>query len=57
MLEPKDELFLTLVRLRVNIREKVLAANYKISVAEVSRIFVTWLDLIYSRLIQLPIRA
>ena len=53
-LEPKDELFLTLARLRVNIPEKVLADNYKISVAEVSRIFVTWLDLIYSRLVQLP---
>ena len=57
LLEPKDELFLTLVRLRVNIPEKVLADNYKISVAEVSRIFVTWLDLIYSRLVQLPIWA
>ena len=43
LLEPRDELFLTLVRLRVNIPEKVLADNYKISVAEVSRIFVTWL--------------
>ena len=57
LLEPRDELFLTLVRLRVNIPEKILADNYKISVAEVSRIFVTWLDLIYSRLIQLPIWA
>ena len=57
LLEPKDELFLTLVRFRVNIRGKVLADNYKICVAEVSRIFVTWLDLIYSRLIQLPIWA
>ena len=53
-LEPKHELFLTLACLRVNIPEKVLADNYKISVAEVSRIFVTWLDLIYSRLVQLP---
>ena len=43
-LEPKDELFLTLARLRVNIPEKVLADNYKISVAEVSRIFVTCLS-------------
>ena len=53
-LEPKDELFLTLARLWVNIPENVLADNYKISVAEVSRIVVTWLDLIYSRLVQLP---
>ena len=38
----------------MTIPEKVLADNFKISVAEVSRIFVTWLDLIYSRLVQLP---
>ncbi|KAK2561777.1 hypothetical protein P5673_015162 [Acropora cervicornis] len=34
-LQPKDELFLTLARLRVNIPKKVLADNYKISVAEI----------------------
>ena len=34
LLESKDELFLMLVRLRVNILENVLADNYKISVAE-----------------------
>ena len=54
-LEPDDELFLTLCRLRVNIPDKVLADNYNISVSEVSRIFATWLDLLYSRLIQLPV--
>ena len=43
-LEPDDELFLTLCRLRVNMREKVLAHNYNISVSQVSRIFATWLD-------------
>ena len=52
-LEPDDELFLTLCRLRVNMREKVLAHNYNISVSQVSRIFATWLDLLFSRLIQL----
>ena len=41
----------------VNIPEKVLADNYNISVSEVSRIFATWLDLLYSRLIQLPVWA
>ena len=56
-LEPEDELFLTLCRLRVNIPEKVLADNYNMSVSEVSRIFATWLDLLYSRLIQLPVWA
>ena len=56
-LEPDDELFLTLCRLRVNIPEKVLADNYNISVSGVSRIFATWLDLLFSRLIQLPVWA
>ena len=53
-LEPKDQLVLTLARLRVNIAEKILADNYKISVGKVSRIHFTRLDLIYSRLGQLP---
>ena len=56
-LEPDDELFLTLCRLRVNMREKVLAHNYNISVSQVSRIFATWLDLLFSRLIQLLVWA
>ena len=56
-LEPDDELFLTLCRLKVNIPEKVLADNYNISVSEVSRIFATWLDLLFTRLIQLPVWA
>ena len=37
--------------------EKVLAHNYNISVSQVSRIFATWLDLLFSRLIQLPVWA
>ena len=56
-LEPDDKLCLTLCRLRVNIPEKVLADNYNIVVSEVSRIFATWLDLLFSRLIQLPVWA
>ena len=56
-LEADDELFLTLCRLRFNIPEKVLADNYNISVSEVSSIFATWLDLPFSRLIQLPVWA
>ena len=34
-----------------------MADNYNMSVPEVSRIFATWLDLLYSRLIQLPVWA
>ena len=56
-LEADDELFLTSCRLRFNIPEKVLADNYNISVSEVSSIFATWLDLPFSRLIQLPVWA
>ena len=56
-LEPEDEFFLTLCRLRFNTPEKVLADNYNLSVSKVSRIFATWLDLLYSRMIQLPVWA
>ena len=52
---PIDELFLTLTRLRVNMPEKVLADQFKISITEVSWIVVTWIDFLYTRLIQLPI--
>ena len=54
---PIDELFLTLTRLRVNMPEKVLADQFKISITEVSWIVVTWIDFLYTRLIQLPIWA
>ena len=37
--------------------DKVLADNYNPSVSEVSRIFASWLDLLYSKLIQLPVWA
>ena len=39
----------------VNVPEKSYDSNYKISVAEVFRVFVSWLDLIYYRLEPLPI--
>jgi len=45
-LEPEDDLFLTLCRLRVNIPDKVLADNYNVSVPEGLRIFATWLHLL-----------
>ncbi|XP_020898606.1 uncharacterized protein LOC110237362 [Exaiptasia diaphana] len=54
---PADELFLTLSRLRVNMAEKVLADQFRISVSEVSRIFATYLDFMYTRFIQLDIWA
>ena len=45
---PIDELFLTMARLRVNIPEKVLSDWYKISVSEVSRIFITWVNFMFT---------
>ncbi|KAK3755325.1 hypothetical protein QZH41_002742 [Actinostola sp. cb2023] len=54
---PADELCLTLCRLRINMSGKVLADQFKISTSEVSRIFVTYLDYIYTRFIQLDIWA
>ncbi|CAH3117632.1 unnamed protein product [Porites lobata] len=54
---PIDELFLTMARLRVNIPEKVLSDWYKISVSEVSRIFITWVNFMFTRFMQLPIWA
>ena len=51
---PIDELFMTMARLRVNLPEKILADWYKISTSEVSRIFVTWLNFLFTRLTQLP---
>lgn len=46
-----------LCRLRVNMSEKVLADNFRISIANVSRIFATYLDFMYTRFIQLNIWA
>ena len=57
ILLPIDELFLTMAQLRVNIPEKVLSDWYKISVSEVSRIFITWVNFMFTRFMQLPIWA
>ena len=56
-IEPIEELFITLCRLRVNIPEKVLSDSYGISMSEISRIFATCKDFLSSRLVQLPIWA
>ena len=54
---PTDKLFLTMARPRVNIPEKVLSDWYKLSGSEVSRIFITWVYFMFTRLMQLPIWA
>ncbi|XP_065904132.1 uncharacterized protein [Dysidea avara] len=49
-----DELFLTLVRLRLNLKEQDLANRFEISLSSVSRIFTTWINFCYLRLGSLP---
>ncbi|XP_065067516.1 uncharacterized protein LOC135693070 [Rhopilema esculentum] len=53
----EQELFLVLVRLRCGLLEKDIAYRAGISVGHFSRIFITWIDFLYTRLRQLPIWA
>ena len=50
-----NELFLTLVRLRLNLKEHDLARRFDISPSSVSRVFITWINFMYLRLGMLPI--
>ena len=50
-----NELFLTLVRLRLNLKEHDLARRFDISLSSVSRVFITWINFMYLRLGMLPI--
>ena len=50
-----NELFLTLVRLRLNLKEHDLSKRFDISLSSVSRIFVTWINFMYLRLGMLSI--
>eukprot|EP00118_Oscarella_pearsei_P023006 m.270809 g.270809 ORF g.270809 m.270809 type:complete len:92 (+) comp40544_c2_seq26:1164-1439(+) len=43
-------MFLTLARLRLGLREEDLAYRFDISPSTVSRIFITWINLVYLRL-------
>ena len=49
-LQPIDELFLTLVRLRLSSLEQDLAHRFNISIATVSRICVTWIRFLKQQL-------
>ena len=51
-----DELFLMLVRLRLNLKEQDLANRFEISVSSVSRAFTTWINFCYLCLGSLPCR-
>ena len=50
-----NELFLTLVLLRLNLKEHDLARRFEISLSSVSRVFLTWVNYIYLWLGLLPI--
>ena len=49
-----DELFLILVRLRLNLKEQDLANQFEISISSVSRAFTTWINFCYLCLGSLP---
>jgi len=53
-LSQAHELFLTLVWLRLNLKEQDLANRFKISMSSVSRIFATWINFCYLHLGLLP---
>eukprot|EP00118_Oscarella_pearsei_P014440 m.123620 g.123620 ORF g.123620 m.123620 type:complete len:392 (+) comp37824_c0_seq3:479-1654(+) len=57
ILSKKNECFLTLCRLRRGFDERDLAERFDISMATVSRVWRSWLQLMYDRLKQLPIWA
>ena len=54
LLHPKEELFITLCRLRQGFPEEHLAHLYGISQATISRIIITWVNLLYLRLKDVP---
>jgi len=50
VLSPLNQYFLTLVKLRLNLREKDLAYRFGVSTALVSKFFVTWICFMYHQL-------
>ena len=54
LLHPKEELFITLCRLRQGFPEEHLAHLYGVSQTTTSRIIITWVNLLYLRLKDVP---
>ncbi|XP_062614631.1 uncharacterized protein LOC134276384 [Saccostrea cucullata] len=54
-LEPKNELFMTLVRLRHGFLVEDLSYRFNVSTSMVSRIILTWVQILYKRF--LPLRS
>ena len=49
-LDPLNQLFLTLMKLRLNLRERDLAQRFGIAVSIVSKYFITWVCFLYCHL-------
>ena len=49
-LDPKNQFFLTLIRLRLNVRVRNLAYRFGISIGLVSRYIITWICFLYQHL-------
>ena len=54
-LSVEDEFFLTMIKLRLGLFNKDLAVRFGISLSTVSKIFMTWINLIYIKLDSLKI--
>ena len=55
--QPIDELFIVLYRLRCNPLEKAIGNRFNLHPSTVSRIVITWINFLYFKLKQLPIWA
>lgn len=49
-IDPKNQLFLVLIKLRLNLRHKDLAFRFGLSVSQVSRYITTWICFLYREL-------
>ena len=54
-LPPMEELFLTLVRLRLGLLEQDIAYRFGVSQSTVSRIFTTWINFLFLEFKQIPL--
>ena len=54
-LQPLEEFFLTMVRLRLGLLEQDIAYHFNISQSTVSRIFTTWINFLYLQFKSIPL--
>ena len=52
-LDPFNQLFLTLIKLRLNLKERDLSERFGISVSSVSKYFITWICFLYHHLTEI----